>query len=39
MKKDYNKPVLEIVEFEYNVLTESATEGTGETEINVEDWF
>jgi len=40
MKNNYEKPVLEIITFNYDVLTASAGNGTGESEIDVgDDWY
>lgn len=40
MKNIYEKPTLEIITFNYDVLTASGGTGNGETEIDVgDDWY
>lgn len=40
MKKDYQKPTIEIITFNYDVLTVSAGGGDSEKAINVgEKWY
>ncbi len=39
MKKDYEKPVLEVVEFEYEIQTEGGSGDNSEEAYNVGGWF
>ena len=40
MKNIYEKPILEVIIFTYDVLTASGdVTGTGETEVPVDEWF
>lgn len=40
MKKTYEKPIIEVMIFEYDVLSASVPQGSAEVEIDVgEKWF